>query len=519
MTQAGEQSEGQSAPDPPPVQPLGLGAAAAKGAVILGVATGVEYAAQLLRAFFLARILSPHDFGLAGMAFVLIFTAETLSQTGFQRAIVQRKDNPDVYLDTVWVTSALRGFLLYALAWFLAPLAARFFATPEVVSILRAAALAFPIQGLLNPAYLLLERDLSFVRYAVPRVSGVVIELLIVVPLALMLRSVWAIVWGFLAGKIAYVALSYSVRPYMPSAALRMDLAAELYRYGKHIFRASVADCILGQGDRAVVGRLLGAEPLGLYSFAGRVASLPSTGVYGVVLRVAFPIFSRIQDDAGRLRSGFLRALGLMAALALPLAAGMAATTDDLVSVLLGAKWAGMIPAFRVLCAAAAFTGLFNLTQSMLAGIGKPEKVAHGEYLFLLVFAVPLYPAVKTWGILGAAACSAVAAAAALVFLLAVAIRTTQCGTRAALRTLASPALASLGMALAVMVVREVMAGASGPLRLAVSILTGAAAYGLALAGLDRLFGSELTGSVRSIRGALRRRAQAPSAGTEAPLP
>lgn len=480
-----------------------LAQTAARGGAVLGVATVAEQVAQFLRALFLARILSPHDFGLMGMAIVVVFTAEALSQTGMNRAIVQKRQDPREDLDTVWVFSALRGVFLFAVVWMMAPAMAAFFETTEVKPILRAAGLAFPIQALVNPAFFLLERELAFARVAWPRLAGVLCDLAVSVGASLALRNVWGMVWGFLAGKAVYVVASYAARPWAPAFRPSFARARELYRYGRHVFRASVVDCVVGQGDRAFIGRLLGTDALGLYALATRVANLPSTGGLQIMFRVAFPIFSRVQEEAERLRSGLRRAFGLMCAIAFPIGAGLWVTADDLVPVLFGEKWMGMIPPFRVLCVAGAAATLYQLLRVILGAIGRPDTAAHGSYLYLLAFAAPLYPMILMWGSVGAAWCALAAAVVATSFLLRATVRLTGGRLTDTLRSGCPPFGAALVMTGAVAYGRAASGLAASAGLLVAEIVAGGVIYFVCLALLDRLLGTGLRAEVRPILGAL----------------
>ncbi|MBW1612839.1 MAG: oligosaccharide flippase family protein [Deltaproteobacteria bacterium] len=80
-----------------------------------------------IRTIILARLLAPSDFGLLGIAMLAIATLETFSQTGFQAALIQKKDDVESYLDTAWTVSAIRGIVLFLILFFCAPIVAKFF--------------------------------------------------------------------------------------------------------------------------------------------------------------------------------------------------------------------------------------------------------------------------------------------------------------------------------------------------------------------------------------------------------
>jgi O-antigen/teichoic acid export membrane protein len=477
-----------------------FGSVVAKGSLIMGVVGLIENGGQFLKAIVLARIIDPSDFGLMGMAFVVAQACEALSQTGFYTALVQKQTGAEEYLDTVWTVSILRSIALFALLWALAPFAALFFSTPAAAPVVRGVAVGFLLQGLVNPAVVLLERDLAFVRYEIPFLTGFVVDIVASILLTAVLRNVWGMVWGLALGRAVATIASFIVLPRVPRLRIRKAQVVELYKYGRHISRAAAADYVVSQLDRALVGRMLGPAALGLYAFAARLASLPSAGAYKVVFGVAFPVFSKIQTDASRVRSGFLKALGSMGALAAPVGAGLFAVSADLVIVLFGQKWAGMIPAFRILCAGGACMGLYQLVGAIVRGIGRPDLAARATGVLLAVIAAFLYPGIRMWGILGAAGCMTFGAAIAMLYLLAAGSTAAGCGRIDVVRVLAPSVVASVLMAMAVVAARAWLAVPPGWGVFIAESLCGAVLYvGLALP-LDRWLGSGIVDSVRSLR-------------------
>jgi O-antigen/teichoic acid export membrane protein len=481
-----------------------LSGIAARGGIIYVFAALVLNGTQFLRAILLARILSPADFGLMGMALVVIRAGESLSQTGFSRALVHKRGKAEAYLDTVWVVSAVRGLLLFGLTWVLAPLMGAFFANEAVVPILRAVGLVFVGLGLMNPAYFLVERELAFARSVGPRLLAFIVDLVASVSLAMYLRSVWGMVWGYLLGKAVHVLGAYAVRPYLPRFRVNLDQAKEFYRYGRYVFRGAIVDYVVSQADRIVIGRLLGASSLGLYTFAWRLASLPATGFYDLVVRVAFPVFAQVQENPSRTRVGFVRALGLMSTMAAPMAAGLWVISDDLSSLVFGPRWEGMLPAFHVLCFCGASLSLYYLTRSILAAVGRPDLAANGAYTFLVTMLLPLYPAVRLAGIVGAAWCLTMASVAGFTYVLLAATRLLGCPLRRCARAMAPSALAALGMAVALGYARGWLGGSPTWGILAGEILAGVVLYSALAMALDFATGAGMLESVRTAVGSAR---------------
>jgi O-antigen/teichoic acid export membrane protein len=474
--------------------------AAARGGFVLGAATAIERGALLVRAVILARILSPSDFGLMGLALVVIYAAESFTETGFYKALVQKKEGAEEYLDTVFTVSALRGLALFLLVWAGAPLAGAFFEAPGLTSIVRVVALVFVIQGLQNPCLALLERKLSFVRFTATNLGGVACDLAVSFSLALIVRNVWAMVWGYLLGRATFVILSYVVRPYRPRLKVRWPQAVEFRRYGRHIFRFTAVDYVTSQADKIFVGRLAGVEPLGLFSLASRITTIPARGFFDIVSTVAFPVFSEIQDQASRVRSAFVRSLGVTCALAAPIYAGLWCVSGDLVAAFLDERWTGMVPPLRALCVGGPLMAMYLLMCAALSGKGRPDLAARGSYVLTAGLLLPLYPAIRILGIVGAAWCVTLAAVAALAYLLSIGARALGSSASEALRSAMPPLLASIAMAMVIVAWRSRTPGPAGLVLLAAEILVFAVMYPLLLAGIDRAMQAGVIDSFQTIR-------------------
>ena len=148
-----------------------------------------------IRTIILARLLAPSDFGLLGIAMLAILTLETFSQTGFQVALVQKKENVESYLDTAWTVSAIRGTLLFLILFFSAPMAAAFFNLPQATLVIKILAVSSLLSGTKNIGIIFFQKELKFKKQFVYDFSAILADLAVSISLAFILRSVWALVW------------------------------------------------------------------------------------------------------------------------------------------------------------------------------------------------------------------------------------------------------------------------------------------------------------------------------------
>ena len=188
-----------------------------------------------------------------------------------------------------------------------APSIAKFYDSLLIEPILRIIAISFLFYGFGNVGLILYSKELNFKKKIAYDQLGAILSIIITVALAFWLRNVFALVLGHIAGAIVGVSFSYRAHPFRPKFRFKVDIAKELFRFGKHIFFMGIAMFVITQGDDALVGKLLGMSALGFYLLAYKLSNLPVTSITHVVSSISFPAYSKVQDDVIRLERGYLK--------------------------------------------------------------------------------------------------------------------------------------------------------------------------------------------------------------------
>lgn len=359
---------------------------------------------QLASTVVLARLLSPTDFGLLGIALLTRASLDTFTRTGFGQALVQRRDAVEEYLDAAWTVQALRGLALAAAVYLLAPLSASFFGDPGASDVIRGIALAMLLQGFTNIGTVYLDRNLEFRKQFVLEVSGTIGEVLVGVAAAFALRSVWALVLAFVARYLVRTVVSYLVHPYRPRFRWDTQKSLELYRYGRWVFASAVVAFLATQGDDLFIGKLLGATALGYYQMAFRISNLMATEITTVVTRVTFPAFARLQGHVPKLREGFAQTFDATLAVTLPLAGAIWVLAPAGVELLLGPDWLPAVGALRVLTVAGLLRSLIGTSTPLFRGVGEPQWDFWVTLIRVAGMAAVIYPLTTRYGMTGTAA-------------------------------------------------------------------------------------------------------------------
>lgn len=370
----------------------GLFQKAIRGGVWVFTLNVLDKGLNFIKVLILARLLTPKDFGLVGIAWLAISALETFSQTGFQAALIQRKGKIDEFLDTAWVIQVLRGIFLFALLFFFAPLVEKFFGSHGVTPVLRFLGLTLIIGGLSNIGMITFIKELDFRKQFAYQISGTLLDFLVAIPLAFILRDVWALVYSQVAGTAMRTVVSYFLHPYKPRLNFDREKAHKLFSFGRWVTAYTMMIFLITNGDDAFVGKFLGVTALGLYQMAYRISNLPATEITHVISQVMLPLYSKLQDDVTALRDAYLRTLKFVSILSFPFAGLIFIFAPVFVNLILGEKWMPMVGALRVLTVYALVRSLSSTTGSIFQAVGKPNILMVLALMALIILLLLIFP-------------------------------------------------------------------------------------------------------------------------------
>lgn len=133
----------------------------ARGSAWISLGQVVSALTGLVGSIVAARLLTPDDFGLMGIVLLTLATLNALSQTGFDRALIQRKEADD-YMNVAWTVQAVRGLalslVLVAAAW---PLS-WFYDEPRLLGLFAFMSTSVLAAGVRNVTTVFFHRALDF---------------------------------------------------------------------------------------------------------------------------------------------------------------------------------------------------------------------------------------------------------------------------------------------------------------------------------------------------------------------
>ncbi|ELZ08703.1 export protein [Natrinema thermotolerans DSM 11552] len=454
---------------------------------------------QLLKVVILARLLSPAAFGLLGIALLAIAALRQFSKLGFDEALIQHEDDDvDAYLNTAWVMKIIRGFGIAVVAFLAAPYLAVFFGEPQAEPIIRAVGISPLILSLQNPAVMYFQKNLNFHKEFVYQVGGRLVDLTVAVVIALVFRSVWALVVGIVAMNFVKFAISYSIHEYRPNIDFNLAYGKEMFGFGKWMFASSILVFLYGQGDDAFVGWYFTAVSLGFYQMAYRFSNAPATEVTHVISQVSFPAFSKIQNNVEGLREGYLRTVQLSVIIAFPMAAGIAAVSSQFVYVVLGEQWKPVVPLMQVLSIWGGSRAFGAVGGSVFKSVGRPELGVYVQLIKVLAIALLIFPAVESFGVVGVALAIIGSTIISLSIHLYLILSIIEANIKQLLSIVIYPLIGSLSMFSVVWVLDDNLS--PGIIELVSLILTGMVTYVVFMITVEKLTSYEFLHLYRLIR-------------------
>jgi len=184
----------------------------------------------------------------------------------------------------------------------------------------------------------------------------------------------WALVGMTLVGSIVSAAGAWLANPWVPGLPRRKCGVRSMLHFGWMATCSNFVVFLAWNSDNILLGRFWGADALGLYGRAYQLATLPVHQLNGAIAGVAFPALSSIQDDPHRLARSFLRGYSLLVSLTIPITISCVLFAEEIVRVVLGAKWMEAAPIFRLLAPTGLVFALANPLSLLVMSTGRVRR-------------------------------------------------------------------------------------------------------------------------------------------------
>ena len=292
---------------------------------------------RLLANLILARILFPEAFGIMAIVNVVMMGLAMFSDVGIIPAIIQSKRGEEpVFLNTAWSVQIARGFILWLVACLIAWPAALLYGQDILFPMICVAGLTAIIEGFQSTAVATAPRNLQLARLTLVRFIGQLSGIVLMIVLAWLYQSMWALVIGALFGAAVETILTHLLLPsHKHKLHIEKEALEALFSFGQWIFLATVVTFLGGQGIRAIQGVFVSTETLGLISIASALATIMHLLTFQLVDMVIFPALSKIsRDEEHRMQEIIARTRNRLLAASLPVFFAIAFASGFIIDIL-----------------------------------------------------------------------------------------------------------------------------------------------------------------------------------------
>ncbi len=350
----------------------------------------------------LARLLTPEQFGLFGIATIVLAFLEIITESGINVFLIQEKAELKKFINTAWVISIVRGLTISLIILLTTPFIASFFRSPDSRTILYLISLVPFLRGFINPAVVRFQKELKFSKEFIFRLFTFSFDAIFAVAFALRIHSALSLVFGMIAGALAEIFLSHFLIKPRPKLNFEKQKMAVVINRGKWITLAGFFNYLFENVDNAVVGRLLDMTSLGFYQNTYKISSLPLSEVADVVKKVAFPIYVKFSDDLVRLKKAFLKSVLAISLIVIPIGLILLCFPQVVVRIILGEKWLAVVPVLRVMSFFGVIRAIIASSYPVFLSLKKQEYITYSMLAGILGLALTIVPFVQRFGITGA---------------------------------------------------------------------------------------------------------------------
>ncbi|MGF7182395.1 lipopolysaccharide biosynthesis protein [Tunturiibacter psychrotolerans] len=334
-------------------------------------AQGANFFLRLISLMILARLLGPKDFGLVGMVTAFTDVLTLFRDFGLSSAAIQRPTVTNEQISTLFWINLSVGILLGLLAVAGAPVIAAFYHEPRLSGIAAVVALGFLFNGAGIQHSVLLQRQMRFTALAIINTVGLIAGSALAIAGAKAGFGYWSIVAMTVTVPLVSTVGFWLATAWVPGLPRRRVGIRSMMRFGGTITLTGLIVYVASNLEKVLLGRFWGVDAVGLYGRAYQLINIPTSNLNSAAGEVAFSALSRLQDDPARRRNYFLKGFSLVLGLTLPITIACAFFANDVVLVLLGAKWKDAAPIFRWLAPTILVFAIANPLSWLLIASGR----------------------------------------------------------------------------------------------------------------------------------------------------
>ena len=340
----------------------------------------------------LARLLSPRDYGIIGIITVISYYCDSFSNFGFTKAIVQRDIINENHFYSVFSFNLIVSLIFFLGAQVFASKIANFYEIKDLESAVRIFSFLFLITSFSACPKAKLTRNIEFKTLAIAEALKIGVSMTISISLALNGYEFWSLVIAMLIAQIVYATFVTMNAKLFPNIRLDTRCLSELFNFGMWDFINAQFRLMSESVDKLIIGKILGASPLGMYDKALGLARMPHDQISERLSHISFSSFSRLKHDRTEIQRYFSRMVILNSIVLTPIFIGFVWVAELFTLVMLGEKWLPMVHSLQIFSLVFLIRSFTNPIISI--NIAK-EKIKHQTIIRIILTIIMILSIIK----------------------------------------------------------------------------------------------------------------------------
>lgn len=338
----------------------------------------------------LARLLSPHEYGLIGIITIFIAVFNTLVDSGLSNALIRKVNPSEEDFNTAFFANLGASIFFFLVLFLSAPLIASFFEEPILTVLLRVMSCIIIINAFIIIQKVKLTKQIDFKTQAKCSLVSSTVSGVIGISMALNGLGVWSLVGQQISRQFLFASSLWFWGRWIPTLKVSVRSFKELFGFGWKILASSLLDTTWKEIYQVVIGKCYTAATLGLFTRARQFSMIFSNNLSSIIQKVSFPTLSNIQDDHVLLKNSYRKLIRISSFVTFVLMTWLASVAKPLIIILIGEQWVACIPFLQILCLQMFFYPIDAINLNLLQVFGKSNIYLYLEIIKKITFVVPL---------------------------------------------------------------------------------------------------------------------------------
>lgn len=330
---------------------------------------------QLIQISILTRLLHKEDFGLIAMALFILRLIDILADMGLTVAILHKqKSTTREYSSLFWLNFSI-SFILYIVLILLTPSFAKFYNEETLGDIIPLLGLNILLFAIGRQHRTILQKELSFKIIAVTEIVSYLCGFCVAVPMAYKGFGVYSLVFSSLTSalisNVAFFLMNKKKHPIKFHFSLKETKS--FFTIGSYSMGSRLIDFLSRDADVLIIGKMLGAESLGIYSLVKNIVLKFFSVINPTVTSVFTPLLASIQNDAKRLEAVYLKLVKQLSIVNFLVFGFIIVLSRELLYYLYGSEYSEYFPVLAAIAFAYAIVAISNPVSSLQIAKGRTD--------------------------------------------------------------------------------------------------------------------------------------------------